>query len=204
MAKIPRNVIDEIRNSVDIGDVIGRYVQLHQAGKNLIGLCPFHDEKTPSFSVNEEKQFFYCFGCHRSGNVFQFLMELKHIDFVDVVKEIANDSNIKIPEQYVSVPAKPLNNENRQLFDLHDKVAKLYHHILVNTPAGQVALNYLKKRGMSEELIEQFGLGYAPDQRILKPFFQQQKVDYQLLRKSGLFSEDQQGELRDRFIERIM
>lgn len=204
MAKIPRNVIDEIRNSVDIGDVIGRYVQLHQAGKNLIGLCPFHDEKTPSFSVNEEKQFFYCFGCHRSGNVFQFLMELKHIDFVDAVKEIANDSNIKIPEQYVSVPAKPLNNENRQLFDLHDKVAKLYHHILVNTPAGQVALNYLKKRGMSEELIEQFGLGYAPDQRILKPFFQQQKVDYQLLRKSGLFSEDQQGELRDRFIERIM
>ncbi len=131
-------------------------------------------------------------------------MELKHIDFVDAVKEIANDSNIKIPEQYVSVPAKPLNNENRQLFDLHDKAAKLYHHILVNTPAGQVALNYLKKRGMSEELIEQFGLGYAPDQRILKPFFQQQKVDYQLLRKSGLFSEDQQGELRDRFIERIM
>ncbi|OCX50104.1 DNA primase [Limosilactobacillus reuteri] len=204
MAKIPRNVIDEIRNSVDIGDVIGRYVQLHQAGKNLIGLCPFHDEKTPSFSVNEEKQFFYCFGCHRSGNVFQFLMELKHIDFVDAVKEIANDSNIKIPEQYVSVPAKPSNNENRQLFDLHDKAAKLYHHILVNTPAGQVALNYLKKRGMSEELIEQFGLGYAPDQRILKPFFQQQKVDYQLLRKSGLFSENQQGELRDRFIERIM
>lgn len=204
MAKIPRNVIDEIRNSVDIGDVIGRYVQLHQAGKNLIGLCPFHDEKTPSFSVNEEKQFFYCFGCHRSGNVFQFLMELKHIDFVDAVKEIANDSNIKIPEQYVSVPAKPSNNENRQLFDLHDKAAKLYHHILVNTPAGQVALNYLKKRGMSEELIEKFGLGYAPDQRILKPFFQQQKVDYQLLRKSGLFSEDQQGELRDRFIERIM
>lgn len=204
MAKIPRNVIDEIRNSVDIGDVIGRYVQLHQAGKNLIGLCPFHDEKTPSFSVNEEKQFFYCFGCHRSGNVFQFLMELKHIHFVDAVKEIANDSNIKIPEQYVSVPAKPSNNENRQLFDLHDKAAKLYHHILVNTPAGQVALNYLKKRGMSEELIEQFGLGYAPDQRILKPFFQQQKVDYQLLRKSGLFSEDQQGELRDRFIERIM
>ena len=103
MAKIPRNVIDEIRNSVDIGDVIGRYVQLHQAGKNLIGLCPFHDEKTPSFSVNEEKQFFYCFGCHRSGNVFQFLMELKHIDFVDAVKEIANDSNIKIPEQYVMI-----------------------------------------------------------------------------------------------------
>ncbi len=204
MAKIPRNVIDEVRNSVDIGDVIGRYVQLHQAGKNLIGLCPFHDEKTPSFSVNEEKQFFYCFGCHRSGNVFQFLMELKHIDFVDAVKEIANDSNIKIPEQYVNASPKPLNNETQQLLNLHDKAAKLYHHILINTPAGQSALNYLRKRGMSDELIDQFGLGYAPDQRILKPFFEQQKIDYQLLRKSGLFSEDQQGKLRDRFVERVM
>ncbi|MBB1070643.1 DNA primase [Limosilactobacillus sp. RRLNB_1_1] len=204
MAKIPRNVIDEVRSSVDIGDVIGRYVQLHKAGKNLIGLCPFHDEKTPSFSVNEEKQFFYCFGCHRSGNVFQFLMELKHIDFVDAVKEIANDSNIKIPEQYVNASPKPLNNETQQLLNLHDKAAKLYHHILINTPAGQSALNYLRKRGMSGELIDQFGLGYAPDQRILKPFFEQQKIDYQLLRKSGLFSEDQQGKLRDRFVERVM
>ncbi|WP_302117233.1 DNA primase [uncultured Limosilactobacillus sp.] len=204
MAKIPRNVIDEVQNSVDIGDVIGRYVQLHQAGKNLIGLCPFHDEKTPSFSVNEEKQFFYCFGCHQSGNVFQFLMELKHIDFVDAVKEIANDSNIEIPEQYINTSPKPLNNETRQLLNLHDKAAKLYHHILINTPAGQSALNYLRKRGMSDELIDQFGLGYAPDQRILKPFFEQQKIDYQLLRKSGLFSENQQGELRDRFVERVM
>lgn len=205
MAKIPRNVIDEVRNSVDIADVIGRYVQLHQAGKNLTGLCPFHEEKTPSFSVNEEKQFFYCFGCHRSGNVFQFLMELKHIDFVEAVKEVASYSNIELPEQYLNTqPKRPVNTEDRQLYDLHDKAAKLYHHILLNTPAGQPALNYLQKRGMSPELIEQFGLGYAPDQRILKPFFEQQKVDYQLMRKSGLFSENQQGELYDRFVDRVI
>ncbi len=205
MARIPRDVIDEIRNSVDIGDVIGRYVQLHQAGKNLTGLCPFHEEKTPSFSVNEEKQFFYCFGCHRSGNVFQFLMELKHIDFIEAVKEVAADRNIEIPEQYINTqPKQPVNNENRQLLTLHEKATKLYHHILLNTPAGQPALNYLKKRGMSEELIDQFNLGYAPDQRILKPFFEQEKIDYQLMRKSGLFSEDQQGALNDRFVDRVI
>ena len=205
MAKIPREVIDEVRNSVDIGDVIGRYVQLHQAGKNLTGLCPFHEERTPSFSVNEEKQFFYCFGCGRGGNVFQFLMELKHIDFVEAVKEIADDSNISLPEQYINTqPKQPVNNENRQLFDLHDKAAKLYHHILMNTPAGEPALRYLKKRGMSEELINQFGLGYAPAQRILKPYVEKQKTDYQLMRKSGLFSEDQEGQLRDRFVDRVI
>lgn len=205
MAKIPRNVIDEVRNSVDIGDVIGRYVQLHQAGKNLTGLCPFHEERTPSFSVNEEKQFFYCFGCHRSGNVFQFLMELKNIDFIEAVKEVAADTNIKIPDQYVTVQAtRPVNNEQRQLTDLHEQAAKLYHHILLNTPAGQPALNYLHRRGMSDELIEQFNLGFAPDQRILKPFLQQQKIDYQLMRKSGLFTENQQGELNDRFVDRVM
>lgn len=205
MAKIPRNVIDEVRNSVDIGDVIGRYVQLHQAGKNLTGLCPFHEERTPSFSVNEEKQFFYCFGCHRSGNVFQFLMELKNIDFIEAVKEVAADTNIKIPDRYVTVQAnRPVNNEQRQLTDLHEQAAKLYHHILLNTPAGQPALNYLHRRGMSDELIEQFNLGFAPDQRILKPFLQQQKIDYQMMRKSGLFTENQQGELNDRFVDRVM
>lgn len=205
MAKIPREVIDEVRNSVDIGDVIGRYVQLHQAGKNLTGLCPFHEERTPSFSVNEEKQFFYCFGCGRGGNVFQFLMELKHIDFVEAVKEVAQESNIALPEKYVSTqPKQPVNNENRQLFDLHDKAAKLYHHILVNTPAGEPALRYLKKRGMSAELIDQFGLGYAPAQRILKPYVDKQKVDYQVMRKSGLFTEDREGQLRDRFVDRVI
>lgn len=205
MAKIPQNVIDKVRNSVDIGDIIGHYVQLRQAGKNLTGLCPFHEEKTPSFSVNEEKQFFYCFGCGRGGNVFQFLMELKHIDFAEAVKEVANDGGVALSSQYTDVPLKqPTNSEHQRLIDLHEKAAKLYHHILLNTPAGEPARRYLKKRGMSAELIEQFNLGYAPSQQLLKPYFEQEKVDYQLMRKSGLFSENQQGELYDRFIDRVI
>ncbi len=207
MARIPRELIDQVRDAVDIADVIGQYVQLHQSGKNFVGLCPFHEERTPSFSVNESKQFFYCFGCGRGGNVFQFLMELKHYSFVEAVQEVAHLANITIPDQYRddNRPNKVADNsESGQLMALHDQAAELYHHILVNTPAGETALKYLHRRGMSDEMIKQFQIGYAPDQKILKPFCDQHGYQYQLLRKSGLFTEDRGGELHDRFIDRVM
>lgn len=209
MARIPREMIDQIRNSVDISDVIGQYVQLRRAGKNLTGLCPFHEEQTPSFSVSVEKQFYHCFGCGRSGNVFQFLMDYKHIGFVEAVQEVAKLGNVQLPSQYAELESHqeasaPANSEAGKLLDLHEKAMQLYHHILVNTPAGEPARNYLQKRGMSAELIERFGIGFAPAQRILTPFCQQQKLDYQLMRKSGLFTEDREGQLQDRFVERVM
>jgi DNA primase len=208
MARIPREIIDQVRNSVDISDVIGQYVQLKRAGKNFTGLCPFHEEQTPSFSVNAEKQFYHCFGCGRSGNVFQFLMDYKHIGFVEAVQEVAKMSGTKLPTTYTastSAPADtPANREQYQLLDLHEKAAQLYHHILLNTPAGEPARRYLQKRGMSRELIEKFAIGFAPVQRILVPYCSQQGLDYQLMRKSGLFTEDRDGNLQDRFIERVM
>lgn len=207
MAKIPRDVIDRIRNSVDISDVIGQYVQLKRAGKNYVGLCPFHEEQTPSFSVNAAKQYYYCFGCHKSGNVFQFLMDYQHIGFIEAVKEVAKFGGQELPVEYQEVSdqsTRPQNTETSQLINLHQQAAQLYHHILMNTPAGQPARNYLQRRGMSEQLMNQFNIGYAPHQRILQPFCQQQGIDYQLMRKSGLFTEDQAGELQDRFVERVM
>lgn len=208
MARIPREIIDQVRNSVDISDVIGQYVQLKRAGKNFTGLCPFHEEQTPSFSVNAEKQFYHCFGCGRSGNVFQFLMDYKHIGFVEAVQEVAKLSGTKLPSTYTQEAAtqatSPVNRDQEQLLDLHEKAAQLYHHILLNTPAGEPARRYLQKRGMSRELIDQFGIGFAPVQRILAPYCAQQKLDYQLMRKSGLFTEDRDGKLQDRFIERVM
>ena len=208
MARIPREIIDQVRNSVDISDVIGQYVQLKRAGKNFTGLCPFHEEQTPSFSVNAEKQFYHCFGCGRSGNVFQFLMDYKHIGFVEAVQEVAKLGGTKLPTTYTTSEAAPANNpvnrEQDQLLDLHEKAAQLYHHILINTPAGEPARRYLQKRGMSRELIEQFSIGFAPVQRILTPYCNQQGLDYQLMRKSGLFTEDRDGKLQDRFIERVM
>lgn len=207
MARIPRAVIDEVRNSVDIVDVIGRYVQLKKAGKSFTGLCPFHEEQTPSFSVNEEKQYYHCFGCGRSGNVFQFLMDYQHIGFVEAVQAVANDSGITLPDQYTVSErheTTPADSESGQLINLHQKATQLYHHILVNTPAGAPGLQYLNRRGTSRELIDQFQLGFAPDKEILKAYCDQQKLDYQLLRKSGLFVEDQSGDLHDRFRGRVM
>lgn len=148
MARIPSEVIDQVRNSVDIGDVIGRYVQLHQSGKGFVGLCPFHEEQTPSFSVNEQKQFYYCFGCGRGGNVFQFLMELKHIPFTEAVAEVAELANIDLPSQYVNNGGERTSQEKNtpagKIMAMHEEAAKLYHHILLNTPAGAQALKYLK------------------------------------------------------------
>ncbi|MEE6638234.1 DNA primase [Limosilactobacillus pontis] len=208
MARIPREIIDQVRNSVDISDVIGQYVQLKRTGKNFTGLCPFHEEQTPSFSVNAEKQFYHCFGCGRSGNVFQFLMDYKHISFVEAVQEVAKLGGTTLPSSYTadSTPQQtsPVDREQGQLLDLHDKAAQLYHHILLNTPAGEPARRYLQKRGMSRDLIEKFGIGFAPVQRILTPYCAQQKLDYQLMRKSGLFTEDRDGKLQDRFVERVM
>ena len=208
MARIPREIIDQVRNSVDISDVIGQYVQLKRAGKNFTGLCPFHEEQTPSFSVNAEKQFYHCFGCGRSGNVFQFLMDYKHIGFVEAVQEVAKLGGTTLPSSYTadSTPQQtsPVDREQGQLLNLHDKAAQLYHHILLNTPAGEPARRYLQRRGMPRDLIEKFGIGFAPVQRILAPYCAQQKLDYQLMRKSGLFTEDRDGKLQDRFVERVM
>ncbi|WP_295731571.1 DNA primase [uncultured Limosilactobacillus sp.] len=208
MARIPNELIDQIRDSVNIVDVISQDVQLKKQGKNLMGHCPFHRDDTPSFAVNEQKQFFYCFSCHRSGNVFGFLQQLHNLSFPDAVQKVAEMSNIAIPRQYTNEQQRAVDNSPKgQLIKLHDQTAKLYHHLLVNTEAGEKALHYLIKRGVSREMIDQFDLGYAVEQNqeeVLREYVQAQKLDYQLLRQSGLFIEDQQGQLHDRFHGRIM
>jgi DNA primase len=207
--KIPEDVIEQIRSQVNIVDVVSQFVQLKQSGKNLFGLCPFHEERTPSFSVSEEKQIFHCFSCGRGGNVFKFIMELENLSFPESVKRVAQLENIDVDDRYFN-DTEPgsqnsaANEKVKQLIDLHEQSVKLYHHILTNTKMGQPALDYLHNRGVTDEIIDTYQLGYAPGQRLLKPFFDQRKIDYQLLRKSGLFSEDQEGNLRDRFIDRVM
>ncbi|UIF29911.1 DNA primase [Levilactobacillus brevis] len=205
MAKIPEDVIETVRTATNIADVVGQYVQLKKSGKNLFGLCPFHEERTPSFSVSEDKQIFHCFSCGRGGNVFKFLMELEHVTFPEAVVKVADFSHVDLDSEYRQDAAGPaVDSKTGQLLDLHEQAAKLYHHILVNTEMGQPALDYLHDRGLTDETIETYQLGFAPGQRLLKPFFEQRQSDYQLLRQSGLFIEDAQGNLRDRFTERVM
>lgn len=205
MAKIPEDVIETVRTATNIADVVGQYVQLKKSGKNLFGLCPFHEERTPSFSVSEDKQIFHCFSCGRGGNVFKFLMELEHVSFPEAVVKVADFSHVDLDSEYRQDASGPkMDSKTSQLIDLQEQAAKLYHHVLVNTQVGQPALDYLHDRGLTDETIETYQLGFAPGQRLLKPFFEQRNSDYQLLRQSGLFIENAQGELRDRFTERVM
>lgn len=206
MARIPNALIDEIRQAVDIADVIGQDIQLRKSGRNLMGHCPFHQDDTPSFSVNEEKQFFYCFSCHRTGNVFGYLQQRHDLSFPEAVRQVAKLANIAVPEaddQATNRPASP----NRPLYEFHTQTAELYHHLLVNTAAGQGALKYLLDRGMTRELIDQFQLGFAPavnEQEVLVNFANEQGLEYDTLRSTGLFRLDQDGKLHDRFVNRVM
>ncbi|WP_395378660.1 DNA primase [Fructilactobacillus frigidiflavus] len=204
MAKIPEEFVEKVRNNTNIRDIVGQYVQLKKAGKNLFGLCPFHEERTPSFSVNEEKQIFHCFSCGRGGNVFSFLMDLKGLSFPEAVEMVAKDDGIELPSNANWNQPSPQQQKLKPLIEINEAAAKLYHHVLINTKLGEEALNYLKKRQISDEMIETFNLGYAPNERILKKYFEEKKADYQALRKTGLFTETSDGELRDRFAGRLM
>ncbi|TLQ04917.1 DNA primase [Pediococcus stilesii] len=203
---IPEDVIDNVRTSVDIVDVVGRYVQLKNAGKNLFGICPFHDEKTPSFSVSESKQIFHCFSCGRGGNVFKFLMDLENISFPEAVRRVAEFGNISLDQRYFKSSKQATYTPNQSsLIDLYEKAAELFSHVLLNTKLGENALSYLKQRGLSEKEIKDFNIGFAaPEQDLLLSFFKEHKIDDKTMAESGLFIETGEHELRDRFFNRII
>ncbi|UEG66975.1 DNA primase [Weissella hellenica] len=205
MAKIPQQIVEEVRERVNIVDVVSPYVQLKKQGRNLFGKCPFHEERTPSFSVNEEKQIFHCFSCGRGGNAFSFLMEVENMSFPQAVLKLAPQAGVDIDDSYLDNQANvQVDSETKALRDLYAEATKLYHHLLVNTDSGEQALTYLTARGLDESTIDAFMLGYAPEGNILYEYFQTQKVDYQLLRKSELFVEWSDGSLHDRFTNRVL
>ncbi len=201
---IPETKIDEVRNSVNIADYVGQYVQLHNAGQNLFGICPFHDENTPSFSVNESKQIFKCFSCGRGGNVFSFVQQYDKVSFPEAVAKVAEFAHIDLGVT-VHTDRAPVDPEVAAQMDLLKKVTDMCHHILVNTQAGEQALAYLTDRGLSRETIDHFDIGYAPKERtLMRTFLEGQQVDYATQRASGLFVEDDHATLFDRFNDRVM
>lgn len=204
--RIPEEKVDQVRSAVNIADFVGQYAQLKKAGKNLFGLCPFHEERTPSFSVNEQKQIFHCFSCGRGGNVFSFIMDLENLSFPEAVVKVADFGHVDLPSDYTaaSQPRAPKDQQQADLLSLYADSAKMYQHILVNTELGEPALDYLHQRGLDDQTIATFGIGYAPKNRLLLDFFKEHDVDYQLLRQSGLFIENQEGALRDRFVDRVL
>ncbi|ANK59591.1 DNA primase [Loigolactobacillus backii] len=204
--RIPEEVVEEVRTSVNITDIVGQYVQLKKSGKNLFGLCPFHEERTPSFSVTEDKQIFHCFSCGRGGNVFKFIMEIENLDFPAAVTKVAELGNVSVDlSTYQAKPQRPVDPKREKLFALYSDATVLYHHILVNTDTGEAALAYATQRNLNTTLLDTFQIGFAPQQRdLLITFFKEKQTDFQLLRQSGLFIENDDGTLRDRFVGRLM
>ena len=184
MARIPEELIDSIRSQADIVDVVSDYVTLRKAGRNYKGLCPFHDEKTPSFSVNPERQIYHCFGCGKGGNVFSFLMEHENVTFVEAVRHIARRLNITIPDTYRERQA---GSEAESLAQVTRFAARFFHERLLNAGRDSIVRRYTERRGLSEETVKSFGLGYAPDSwNDLLNAVRKQGIDVALLVKAGL------------------
>lgn len=203
--RIPTAFIDEVREKTNIVDLISQTVQLHKSGKNLFGLCPFHEERTPSFSVNEEKQIFHCFSCHRGGNVFKFLMELEQLSFPEAVLKVAAFSGIKAPDSVSTHENSAQHSQTQALQALYQDAQQFYRHLLTKAELGETALTYLQNRHLDASVIDTFKLGFAPDQPdLLLNFFKNRQVERALLVRSGLFVQKDNGELMDRFRNRIM
>ncbi len=206
-ARIPDEKINEIRQAVDIVDVISEYVQLKKQGRNYFGLCPFHSENTPSFSVSPEKQIYYCFGCGAGGNVFSFLMEHDGLSFQEAVMKLAEKANITLELSHPVHSGKSAKSrETEQMIAAHELLCKFYHHILVNTKDGQHALEYLHNRGFTREQIEKYQIGYALNSRdFAYKLLTERNFSPSLLEKAGLIiRSERDGDYFDRFRNRIM
>ena len=200
---IPEATISEIKQAADIVDVVSQVVVLRKAGRNYVGLCPFHTEKTPSFTVSPDKQIFHCFGCGTGGNVFTFVMRQESLSFPEAARMLAGRYGVEIPQ-----PAEQKRgvSEKERLLEINQQAMAFFQQTLVKNPVGQPALQYLKRRGLSEETIRRFCLGYAPKSwdRLLR-HFSRKEVSLQLVEKAGLIVARKQADgYYDRFRDRIV
>ncbi|MDA3860183.1 MAG: DNA primase [Melioribacteraceae bacterium] len=196
--QIPEHQIEEIRSSTDIVDLISGFVQLRKRGRNFIGLCPFHNEKTPSFTVSPEKQIYHCFGCHAGGNSFKFLMEYKNISFVESVQELAENLGIKLEEN--SAPNTEEKSEFEELYEINVIAAKYFSNNLLKSTGGEIARNYFKDRKIKTKTNTTFGLGYAlPEWDSLLHHLTESKVNLQKAKDIGLIDEKDKGGFYDKY-----
>lgn len=196
-------LIEDIRINNDIVDVVSEYVRLEKRGKNYFGLCPFHREKTPSFSVESGKQIFYCFGCGKGGNVFQFISLTEKLDYIEAVRLLAERAKIALPESDDAQEAERAKLK-QQVLSINLSAARYYNDAL-HSEKGRIALEYLKKRDISEQTVRKFGLGYSLDD--WDSLYRHLKTDGftdDLMLKSGLLMQSNKGHLYDRFRGRLM
>ncbi|SHO55388.1 DNA primase [Vibrio quintilis] len=207
---IPRNFINDLLARLDIVDVIDARVKLKKKGKNYTACCPFHNEKTPSFSVSQEKQFYHCFGCGAHGNAIDFMMEYERLEFVEAIEELASSMGLDVPREQTSMSPgqqqRPQANQKqkRSLYELLEQIAVFYYQQLKKS-SGKVAIDYLKDRGLSKEVIQKFGIGYIADEwDLVRKHFAQSQDREKMLTETGMLIENDNGRRYDRFRGRVM
>ena len=202
LMSIPRSFIDDILVRVDIVEIIGTRIRLRKAGSNFVAPCPFHNEKTPSFSINQAKQFYYCFGCGAHGDAIKFLMDFDHLDFIEAVKSLAAHLGLEVPDDNISLENQAVQLQHKKSYDLLAKTSVFYQQQLGRSTKAK---NYVNSRGLSEEICRRFMIGYAPAARSsLLQAARLAKADVNLLCVNGLLVKNDAGELHDRFRDRII
>ncbi len=200
----PEEIVEEVRQRTDIVDLIGSYVRLQKKGSSYMGLCPFHNEKSPSFSVSASRQIFHCFGCGAGGNAFTFVMEYENYTFVEALKYLAERSGVKLPEIEYSDEAKQVANFKNRLYEVYKLSAKYFYYQL-KSEQGKTAYDYFKSRGLTDEIIIKFGLGYTSKYNdTLYKYLKQQGYEDSFLKQTGLVTLEEAKGGRDKFWNRAM
>ena len=204
MAYYSDELIEEIRSRNDVVDVISGYVRLQKKGSTYFGLCPFHNEKTPSFSVSPNKQMYYCFGCGAGGNVITFIMQYENYTFHEALELLAQRAGIELPKQELTKKQRQEADRRARILEIQ-KVAAKYYYMLLCSEAGKPAKAYFTKRGLTEETIRHFGLGYSNKySNDLYQFLKKQGYEDGILKESGLVSVDEKRGGYDKFWNRVM
>ena len=200
----PQELIEEVRTKNDIVDVISGYVRIQKKGSNYFGLCPFHNEKSPSFSVSQSKQIFYCFGCGAGGNVITFLMEYENATFQEAVKILADRAGINLPEMEYNEEARQKESRRARLLEINKEAARYYYYMLRDS-RGRTGYQYLSGRSLTDETMKKFGLGFADGSSSdLTAYLRARGYPDELLQESGLLAFDEKRGVHDKFWNRVM
>lgn len=199
-------MVQRVLDSTDIVELIGSYLPLKRAGTNYVALCPFHNEKTPSFTVTPQKQMFYCFGCQKGGGAFRFVMDYENTDFVTAVRKLADRAGVIIPEESADPQEAQRYSTRKRLLALHHEACEWFHRNLMRNKAAAGAREYLKNRGITGEIAKEWKLGFAPDSwNLFLNWARGQGYDQRILIESGLVKEKEPGgRVYDRFRNRVM
>jgi DNA primase len=205
VAKISKQDIDYIFDNIDIVSLVSEYVKLEKRGQNYLGLCPFHNEKTPSFTVSPEKKIAHCFGCGKGGNIFQFVSLIENITYNQAIAKLGTRLGLDLESNDNKEASYDFNNELDIMYYGHRLLSDYYNYILLNTKEAEDALKYLLDRGLSEDVIKHFNLGYAPrDNNIALNFFNSNKINLDLMVEAGLLGKNDNGDYYDVFKDRVM